>query len=213
MAEFGSATLEREIAKGFSRFKLKVGRNPPSEAEALAQLSLSAPASVKFRLDFNATLDRAALGGFLERLGPAVLRIDFLEDPIAWDAREWSLIRREWGVRVAADRVFADDPRAFDLQVLKPAIQGSVSRDPSRVVFTSNLDHPVGQAHAAAFAARFARENPDRVEICGLSSQNAYAPNAYSEALGPSAPCFRAPEGSGIGFDAFLERERWELLR
>jgi o-succinylbenzoate synthase len=163
------------------------------------------PASGRLRLDFNATLDAAAFARVARTLPRE--RIDFVEDPCPYDPATWLRLHQETGLRLALDREIAFD--GVDVLVLKPAIQraeGAQLRG-REVVVTSYMDHPVGQLHAAAVAARIA---PDAV--CGLVTHVLYEPDAFSERLGLDGARLVPPGGSGVGFDDLLEGLPWTAL-
>ena len=180
-----------EVAHGFDTIKVKMpGGVLPSHG--------------RLRLDFNATLradefERVARSLPLERL-------DFVEDPCPYDAQAWSSLRTRLGLRLALDRMIASE--GVDVLIVKPAVQ-SVDSFPSgmEIVITSYMDHPVGQLHAAAVAARAATS--DR---CGLVTHLLYERNAFSEQLSLAGSRLVPPKGTGIGFDDLLERLPWERL-
>jgi len=222
-AHFDEDALGVLATAGFDRIKLKAGRDLPSEAKRIRGLADKMPLGMKLRLDLNAGPGEAALESFLNDLGPeALARVDFIEDPMPWSAGAWAQVRRKHRVRLALDReigraqsasaaalTFRD---AVDVLVVKPAVQrieiASVPR-----VFTSYLDHPLGQVFAAFEAARTARGRNAMVETCGLLSHVAYSPNEYSERLRARGPRLLAPEGAGAGFGELLEKEDWKPLR
>jgi O-succinylbenzoate synthase len=81
-----------------------------------------------------------------------------------------------------------------------------------RVVVTSYMDHPLGQAFAAWEAGRLALQFPGLVGVCGLQTHHLFEPDAFTEALGPWAPSFQAPPGKGLGFDDLLGKLPWKRL-
>lgn len=198
------ATILRARDAGFTRVKLKVTGD-----DAVTRLAAWADAldeRVSFRLDLNGALDAASFVVMLERMGRLRDRLDFIEDPVA----DWHTLPVTVPVALARDRA-ADDAGRATVRVIKPAIDDP--RAPvsgaSRVVLTSYLDHPLGQAAAALEAARFARPPG---EVDGLLSHFAYAPEAFAEALRHDGPLFLPPEGTGLGFDTLLERTAWTRL-
>ena len=112
------------------------------------------PSTGRLRLDFNATLD----AGVFAALAPTLPRdrIDFVEDPCPYDPATWRELRDRTGLRLALDREIALE--GVDVLVIKPAIQDveGLASDDREIVVTSYMDHPVGQLHAAAVAARVA---------------------------------------------------------
>lgn len=102
-----------------------------------------------------------------------------------------------------------------DALVVKPAVQeparlASLARAKGwKLVVTSYLDHPVGQAGAALEAARLAAVEPDFVAVCGLASHLAYHENEFSKMLRFAGACLLPPPGTGVGFDELLNAQDW----
>lgn len=170
------------------------------------------PPAGRLRLDFNATLDAGAFARLArtlprERIDSDRERIDFVEDPCPYDPATWRALREETGLRLALDRQIAFD--GVDVLVIKPAIQRAEEAElgDREIVVTSYMDHPVGQLHAAAVAARVAPN-----AICGLVTHLLYEPNAFSERLRLDGARLVPPGGSGIGFDDLLEGLPWTKL-
>lgn len=206
------AEVARAIEQGFTRLKLKIAGDARAEGRAFLALASRSPATARFRLDFNAAFTRTEVDAFLEEAAAVLDRLDFLEDPCPWTHEAWGFLRMEWGIRLAADweRPAAGHPA--DVQVFKPAARAIPAAEPARVVLTSAMDHPVGQAHAAVQTARFQQSFPARAEVAGLLSHVAYEPNAYAEALSVSGPAFPTVAGTGVGWDELLAREDWREL-
>ena len=107
---------------------------------------------------------------------------------------------------------------AAQVMVIKPAVdepfllgEAAISHN-QRVVLTSYMDHPVGQAFAAWEAARLELQFPGLVGMCGLQTHHLFEPNEFTEALGPWSPEFKPPEGLGLGFDDLLAAQPWTRL-
>jgi O-succinylbenzoate synthase len=160
------------------------------------------PPRGRLRLDFNAALDAAAFSRLASKLPRE--RIDFVEDPCPYDGPTWRRLREETGLRFALDRAVATE--GVDVLVVKPAVQAIVT-PPADVVVTSYMDHPVGQLHAAAVAARMAT-NPR----CGLVTHVLFEPDAFSEQLRLDGARLVPPPGNGIGFDDLLQGLLWTRL-
>lgn len=200
--------MDLDAKEGFRSIKVKMGRDPAAEAKRLR--ALVAESDSLLRLDFNATLSRETLDRFLENLGEGIKRIEFLEDPMPWNEKDWATIRERWGVALAADRE-TEAAEWVDFRVIKPAVQERIPAS-GRIVFTSYLDHPLGQVSAAWVAASFSKTSGDRLACCGLLSQVAYQPNAFSERLKTKGARLSAPEGTGFGFDDLLLNLEWREL-
>ena len=96
-----------------------------------------------------------------------------------------------------------------DVLIVKPAVQ-ELPRIALPIVITSSMDHPVGQFGAAYVAAKHASLIDAR---CGLFTHVLYEPNEFSEAIRTDGSRLLPPAGTGVGFDALLERMPWERLR
>ncbi|HWS71185.1 MAG TPA: hypothetical protein VN605_03690, partial [Thermoanaerobaculia bacterium] len=175
---------------------IKVKGGPDFDAASL-------PDRVRVRIDFNGTLDAEEFG----RMPLPRERIDFIEDPVPYDAGTWRALRECTGLRLALDRIVATD--GVDVLIVKPALQElpEVTRP---LVITSSMDHPVGQFGAAYIAAKHASRIDER---CGLFTHVLYEANEFSDAIRADGSRLLPPAGTGIGFDALLERMLWVPLR
>lgn len=214
--------------------KVKIGvHDPREEAETLARL-LSHWGSLKLRLDANERLNRDGLLTFLDRL-PILLRerIEFIEDPIAYEPRAWSELHRETGLAVAYDRASKvrglepDEKGAtlldvIDLEAAQVLIHKPAWQDDARAalaqerglpcVVTSILGHPVGNLWAARKAFEIAP-----LAVHGCRSHVAYRDDEASTALVKSKQVRGARmmgEGVGLGLQSkWWNRLRWENLK
>ena len=218
LAKGDVAEVALAVEAGFNVVKLKCGRELAAEARFLDDMATEYPA-LKWRLDFNesASPEQAAefLLGLLEKTRTA---IDFVEDPCAYSDTAWSELRRKTRVKLAVDREASPLSAAAQVMVIKPAVdepfllaEAAVSYQ-QRVVLTSYMDHPFGQAFAAWEAARLGLQFPGLVGVCGLQTHHLFAPNDFTEALGPWSPHFKAPAGKGLGFDDQLDALPWTRL-
>ncbi len=206
------------VESGFSMIKLKAGRDLAVEKEFLIAMAADFP-SVKWRLDFNESLDPGQAAEFLTGLPPEVVAaVDFVEDPCPFSESTWADLRRATRMKLAIDREAAPHREAAQVMVIKPAVdepyllgEAAFSRG-QRVVVTSYMDHPVGQAFAAWEAARLELQLPGLVGVCGLQTHHLFEPDEFTEALGPWTPEFHPPGGTGLGFDDFLDALPWTRL-
>jgi len=201
VAEFSGVDFH-EITQ-FSHVKIKVGDEPEREAEKLKELP-----KCKWRLDFNSKLTKAAFFRFLDSLSEHLHRIDYCEDPFPFDAEAWNEAEQKFGVDLAADfemRNIGSGNFCPKIIVIKPAIQAKnpYFGKPQRLVVTSYLDHPLGQATAAYTAAKVAPG-----EVAGLLSHTVYEENIFSQDLSHGSK-FNIPPGTGFGFDHLLEKLVW----
>ncbi len=203
---------------GFDRAKMKAGSDAAAEADRLAEATPSLlKTGIRLRIDFNGSLSQSEIGDMLERLPRALIeRIEFLEDPVPADSAAWNAIRQRWRVKIAADREKPDSD-CWDIAVIKPAwepdetVEIAIDRG-KPLVFTSAMDHPVGQLWAAWNAAVAQKDHPGRVLACGLLSHGAYEQNEFSECLATDGAILLPPEGHGLGFDELLEGLDWARL-
>ena len=195
----GDADIPALAAAGFSTVKLKThGSDPalPGRVEA------AAAAGLKVRIDCNGTGT-----AMLAELRPWAESVDFIEDPETYDAGKWREIREQFGFRLALDRLDRADCGGYDVRVLKPALETCEARNVP-VVFTSYMDHPLGQMWAALEAARYEGQQLE----AGLLTHVLFEPDAFTEAVKAVGPQLLPPEGTGLGFDALLDALPWERL-
>jgi len=201
-SHFHLSDVERGGFEAFSRIKIKV--DLALEKDRKAVLSLCQKSGAFLRLDFNERASEEQYVSFREAIAPYADRIEFCEDPFPFDPEKWR--RQQHFGAIAADRPDCCDPEAARFRIYKPALQEPPTPSGQRVVVTSYLDHPLGQTAAAYAAAQLTDE------VCGLLSHYAYHKNSFSELLASSGPEFKAPEGSGFGFDHLLEKMAWRRL-
>lgn len=168
---------------------------------------MDVPPHVRIRIDFNATLTPSEFLRIAETLPKE--RIDFIEDPCAYDATTWRELRAQTGLKLACDRpppAHRQPPTEFDILVHKPAIECDWPAHED-VVVTSYMDHPVGQ-YGAAFVAATHRTNAR----CGLFTHVLYEPDAFLERVRADGARLLPVGGTGIGFDDLLERLSWTSI-
>lgn len=210
--------VARAVEAGFTTIKLKAGRNLPAEGTFLDEMAAEFP-SVKWRLDFNESLEPETAAGFLLGLGgKSRAAIDFVEDPCPYSDSAWTALHRQTRVKLAVDREAAPLSAAAQVMVIKPAVDEpfllgeAAIQNRQRVVLTSYMDHPVGQTFAAWEAARLGLQFPGLVGLCGLQTHHLFEPDEFVEMLGPWSPVFQPPEGRGLGFDDLLDALPWTRL-
>ncbi|MEO5917489.1 MAG: enolase C-terminal domain-like protein [Luteolibacter sp.] len=218
LAKADVAEIALAVEAGFTTVKLKTGRDLSAEAKFLDEMTTENP-QLKWRLDFNESLTPGDAADFLLGLAEKTrAAIDFVEDPSPYSETAWTEIRRQTRVKLAVDREAAPLSSAAQVMVIKPAIdepfllgEAALGHN-QRVVVTSYMDHPLGQAFAAWEAARLGLQFPGLVGICGLQTHHLFEPNEFSEALGPWSPDFKVPAGTGLGFDDLLDAQPWTRL-
>ena len=212
------AAVAAAVEAGFTVAKLKCGLDLAADGAFLGRMAARFPA-LKWRLDFNESGDAGELAEWVSAM-PAETRscIEFLEDPCEFSEAKWGELHRQTRVPLAVDREAAPNLANAQVMVIKPALdepwllaEAAMERG-RRVVVTSYMDHPVGQAFAAWEAGRLALQFPGLVGVCGLQTHHLFEPNAFTEALGPWTPEFHPASGKGLGFDGLLEKLPWKRI-
>ena len=202
--------------RGFRVGKLKVIPKLSSTVERLVNLASMVP-EWKWRVDFNCTLSPEDALKFWDMLPPAMReRIDFIEDPCYYDVEVWQKLQ-DAGIPLGYDMPVQNEsiiPQRTSkpmMRIVKPARHHSTTGLP---VFTTYMDHPLGQCWAAYNAAVFYNDTPaEEIPLCGLVSHHVYRANPFSEELGMNVtPEFHAPAGTGLGFDKLLAALPWKTL-
>lgn len=188
--------LLEALENGFQRFKFKVCRNMRLERQKLNQWLPHLTKGQMVRLDCNTF----GSNEFLEMIEPFKDVIEYIEDPLA---------KHFWPVGWP----WAFDHPGFEYrrvktpwQVIKPAKQAFTEAEAPNIVFTSYLDHPVGQAHAAHEASLWGEQKHDY----GLLSQHIYKETAFHGHLVSEGPELSFVSGTGIGFDDLWETLEWQ---
>ncbi len=210
--------VDAAVTAGFDTIKIKAGRNVSVEAKFLDEMSVQFPL-LKWRVDFNETLDPDAadrfLGGLSAELKP---KIDFIEDICPFSEIVWESLWKKHRVPLAVDRESGPHRKAAQCMVIKPAVdepyllgEAAVTNS-QRAVMTSYMDHPLGQAFAAWEAARTELIFPGLIGTCGLQTHHLFEKDAFVERLGDWKPGFQVPDGTGLGFDDELAALTWVRL-
>lgn len=202
--------------RGFRVGKIKVIPKLAATVERLVNLAAMVP-DWKWRVDFNCTLSPEEALQFWDMLPEAMRqRIDFVEDPCYYDVDAWQSLQDAgmplgYDMPVQNESIIPARTTKPMMRIVKPARHVSTTGLP---VFTTYMDHPLGQCWAAYNAAVFYTGKPaGEVPLCGLVTHHVYRPNAFSEELGMDiTPEFPVPKGTGLGFDQLLASLPWKKL-
>jgi O-succinylbenzoate synthase len=218
LAKADAAEVARAVDTGFTAVKLKAGRDLAAESTFLESMATEFPA-LRWRLDFNESLSPGEAADFLRGLSEKTRgAIDFAEDPCPYSDTAWPALRKTTGVKLAVDREASPQSAAAQFMVIKPAVDEpfllgeAALAFQQRVILTSYMDHPLGQAFAAWEAARLELQFPGLVGLCGLQTHHLFEPDEFTEELGPWSPTFKAPGGTGLGFNDLLAALPWTRL-
>ena len=176
------------------------------------------PLDLRFRIDFNGCLDAASFHKFIEFMPLRLYRaIDFIEDPCPYDPATWMSAVERWGVALALDKGWQTATTGFGPVVIKPARRDwrvVAERHPDHdLVFTSAMDHPIGQMYAAYEAATARAELGQRVGLCGLCTQHLFNPDAFLErVVSPGGHLQADTSGGGLGFGDVIDSLPWRRL-
>ena len=208
--------------RGYRYFKVKMGSELERESRALRQLCEGLSSGSKIRLDFNLKTDQESFFRWLDQVADWLTPgLDFIEDPFTYVPAEWQRVSKEYGVRLALDYL---EPQ-YDLTaagaavlVIKPAMQDLASVDqfliqPDRsIIVTHYLESALGQSYALAIAQQLAAIWGERLEVCGLQMVDYYLDSEFQRQIKNDGPFVLPPDGTGLGFDQILERQRWIKL-
>ena len=208
------------VDAGFKIAKLKVGKSLSREIFFIREQALAHP-ELRWRLDFNHTQSLEAIRGFLTSLGDTVRgRIDFLEDAgLPHEAMDSGTLGH---VSLAIDRFAESGGSPHEVIVIKPALNDPAplleraKTSGKRVVFTSYMDHPLGQCFAAYEAGVAYAHYSEWIDTCGLITHGLFEKDAeldrFRVCMGSAKPEFPPPKGTGLGFDELLESLAWQKL-
>jgi len=222
------SAFEQCLTEGYTAAKLKIGKDPEREAEALNQL---ADLPLCWRLDANAAFqgrdERPArpsepIDHFLSALHPSIREnIEFLEDPIPYNPAAWSTLYSDAKLPLALDWQLPATPPPWpgaQILVVKPASQDAfplalaAAHAGMELVVTHSMDHPLGQSVALWTAMRLRQCHGDLVREGGLQATGLYQPDNFTTQLQTAGPRTIPPPGTGFGFDELLAKLHWALL-
>ncbi|MEM7014306.1 MAG: hypothetical protein AAF585_22825 [Verrucomicrobiota bacterium] len=201
----------QDVPDGFSIVKIKGGAIGPT-AERIRKLS----PELGVRVDFNEALSPDELRDFWTLLDVRRECINLLEDPTPFEESTWRELSSSLQCEFAVDRAVEQPSTAARIRVVKPA-----RNDPAEqaaladlhhqaLMFTSYMDHPLGQMFAAYEAALVQKRRPQRFLECGLVTHHLFDDSdPFVSALGPPIPQLQPVAGTGLGFDDLLNDLPW----
>lgn len=209
ITELTDAHLKKILNNKFQTIKLKLGKNPEAEAKKISRLSPQLFKKLSWRLDFNGR------GGevFLKHADPSFLKcVEFIEDPEAFHKQRWNKIEKEFSVTLAFDQPAQGSENTLykGPRVIKPARQSRAVR--AQDILTSSMDHAVGQSFAFWQAQQVVKSHGKQKHDFGLQTQHLYKSNPFFDEIATTQPYFKFSEGTGLGFDDLLARQKWLSL-
>jgi len=143
------------------------------------------------RLDFNSCLTVEEFLEFISLLdSDHKTKIDFIEDPIPYDAHLWDNIQNKSGLDLALDRGPIDAVSGYRTRIWKPNITASEPKS-FPLCITHNMDHELGMRYATYRAAT----------------------SKYTSSIHGTGHFDSSQNGTGLGMDEYLENLHWEILR
>lgn len=186
-------------------FKVKVSADLGSETLKLRKIIDQLYGIQKLRLDFNLSLQAKTFSNWLSDNTWLLKYVDFIEDPCQYDAEVW----QRWHDLIAVDRMQVPLDQVVSVRVVKPVREDIESDDHfirgliRRIVFTHNMDHPLGQRTARACAQMFYEKHPRFLEPGGLESFDGY--HLRDEALAQPQD-----QETGFGLNRYLRELSWQ---
>lgn len=173
----------------------------------------------RWRLDFNGCLNENDALKFWKSLPHHLkTRIDFIEDPCPFSVQSWERLV-DAGMPLALDMGSDSEHQpaiSSDLpiiRIVKPAREATPEYLYEPPVFTTVMDHPVGQLWAVYQAADYYRNAlPTEIPLCGLCTHLLFEPDPFLDQMGGMNPQVAVPAGTGLGFDGMLEALPWKKL-
>ena len=99
------------------------------------------------------------------------------------------------------------------IRIVKPAREATPAHLYEPPVFTTVMDHPLGQLWAVYQAADYYRNAlPTEIPLCGLCTHLLFEPDPFIDQMGGMNPQVAVPAGTGLGFDDMLEALPWQQL-
>lgn len=186
-------------------FKLKWGAQLDELTPKLKLFMSGLRSLQKVRIDFNESLSAEAFDQWLANNAEWLLgRLDFIEDPAPFDASVYN----RWKEVLAFDRVAIPDGFMAAVKIVKPARE-NIQTQPAflenriqRIVFTHNMDHPLGQRAARVCASQFYEQFPDKTDVGGLENFDGY--HLRDENI--SHP---EDHETGLGLNHYLSERTW----
>lgn len=213
--------FQTALEEGIELFKFKIGIDIVKELLALKTIQRDfLNSKFKIRLDANQRfLSFKEASSFLQNFEKSLLeRIDFLEDPFRGSPDEWSNLKENFHLRLAHD--FADESfrDLCDFWILKPTrnnpqtLMDLAIQKNKKVVFTTALDHELGQLVCLSVADEFQKKYPSIVQEGGFLS--------FSEVEGLGACLSRKKNlldfedlrGPGFGCEKLFLNRKWTDL-
>lgn len=199
--------------KGFRTVKLKGDGNQLDFLKA--EMLRWSDAGFRIRVDFNETGKSAS--ELVEWWKSLEIRdrIEFLEDPVLWNSKEWRLLK-DANIPLAADRGLEIPEKAAisDWWVVKPALVDTASlveaarREGKDVIITSYMDHAIGQLRAAYWAGKCA------IQVdCGLLTHELFEREPFFDAIETRGAYFKEGSAFAEKSQSLLESLDWEELK
>jgi O-succinylbenzoate synthase len=223
ISQFDLDRVEKIEAAGYSEFKIKMGRDLALETQLVEKLTNRFSNRARIRLDFNGSMSRDRFVDWFDKnqkwLRPV---IEFIEDPFAYDPKEWAAVSDRRNITFALDQLanpLEVKAEGAGVIVIKPVTQDSeavikkFAGTNKKFIFTHHMDFPLGQMEAFSAAQQAFKSVGEQMLSCGLQHHDIYEGFTFQEAIRSDGPFIVPPEGFGFGFDKLLESQSWSELK
>jgi O-succinylbenzoate synthase len=199
-------------AQSYSHIKIKMGRDLDSETKNLLAV-LPELHGLRLRLDFNESeIEKSFSNWWRQNESRLLPSLDYIEDPFVFESQSWSRATAPLALDRNLNRENLKD-FSHPTIIFKPAVSevSWLSSMNKRVVFSSYMDHPLGEM-AAIYAAAHYSQTLERMEVCGLRTWHLFEKNEFSEGLQNLGAHLDVAVGTGFGFDDILLNQAWSAL-
>lgn len=232
LQKINHAELELIKQRGFKDLKIKMQINASDDILKLNQLFSDQDFSIRLDLNNFASLEKLAY--LNKNISPRVKeKIVYVEDPFRFDLNLWKDANKLFslGFDLQGDLNPFDytaedkDEKAFEYIIYKPArkktnqenksFSEALEKDRVKIVVTSSLDHPLGQAYALYEAQRIGKIKKDKTNMtlpAGALSLWTYNVTGFESEFVYKGNQFYKTKGFGLGFDEQLQKQNWKNL-
>ena len=214
--------LKSALKEGIQLFKFKIAFDVDHEIIVFKKIQKEfAQENFKIRLDANHRFRSAApLFQSLETFDDSFIsQIDFIEDPFAGSLDDWISFKEKSALRIAHDFASEEFRDLCDVWILKPTrnnpwplVELALQKN-KKLVFTSALDHELGQLAALSIANEVQKKYPFLVEDGGfLSFSELEGAGTHFRRKGNRLD-FESLRGLGFGCESLLSSISWQDLR
>ena len=214
--------VKSALKEGIQLFKFKIAFDNDHEISAFKKIQKEfTQEKFKIRLDANQRFKSSApLVQLLDTFEDSFKsRIDFIEDPFAGRPEEWISFKEKSAFRIAHDFASEEFRDLCDVWILKPTrnnpwpfVELALQQN-KKLVFTTALDHELGQLTALSIGDEVQKKHPLLVEDGGFLSFSELEGAGTHFARKGNQLDFESLRGLGFGCERLLSSLSWQALR